>query len=292
MEWKVSAEDAGNKLITFLVQRIGSQYSARAIKKAIEKNQCIVNNHTERFASSILAKGDRVVLSLSSLDHIPSSEQMEKKRVLYEDEDLLIYNKPAGLTSDLQGILTCLHPYYPQLKLIHRLDRDTSGILLCAKNAFTLEHMIQQFRELRVKKSYIALVDGVPAHKQGTIKNHLGKKHTYSGQAIWGSVKAEAGSYAETEWRVIKKGQEASVVECHPKTGRTHQLRVHLSDLGHPILGDFQYGKHFICPYRPMRHLLHANKIAFNHPRTGLLLKIQAQLPDDILTAQQVLGLV
>ncbi len=288
-EWIVLPEDSGIKLITFLTRHLGDQYSARALKRAIEQNCCQVNERTERFASVTVYRNDYIQLSL---ENFTASEihSFEEFRLLYEDDDLLIYNKPAGINSDEKGILHVLKAYAPHLELIHRLDRDTTGVLLFAKKNLVFEKMVELFRQQQVKKSYIAIVDGLLTKKGGTIENFLGKKHVYQGQTIWGPVSnPEKGLQAYTDWVQIKTGRQATLVHCFPKTGRTHQLRVHMAGLGHPILGDFQYGKQFKCPYHPPRYLLHAYRVVFKHPETGKTIDVQAAIPEDFLKAERKL---
>lgn len=292
MEWKVPLEEAGQKLISFLSHRLGESYSARSIKRAIEKNGCRINGKIERFASTLIRVGDHIFLDIEQAA-TAASFHFDSSHILYEDEDLFIYNKPAGVNSDPLGVVKLLQPYRPALFLIHRLDRDTTGVLLLAKKASVVKLMIDQFRELAIHKRYLAIVDGRLAKDHGTIRNYLGKKHSYTGQAIWGAVAAEKGQYAETEWHLIKQGKEAALIECFPKTGRTHQLRVHLAEMGHPILGDFHYSRAFHCSYKVPRYLLHASDIAFHHPKSQKLLKVHAPLPEDFVRTQKaLLGLV
>lgn len=290
-EWIVPAEDAGKKLITFLTERLGDHYSARSLKRILESNQCQMNGRIERFASSIIAKGDHIQLQLKDLPttHSPLSSAIDTSRILYEDSDLLIYNKPSGITSDEQGILKILRSYSPHVQLIHRLDRDTTGVLLLAKNKNTFDKMVQEFKELNVKKSYIAIVDGILKKDEGEIDNYLGKKHVYAGQTIWGAVNPDRGLHALTDWMKVKEGKQATLIYCFPKTGRTHQIRVHLAGIGHPILGDVQYCKKFLCSYQPSRYLLHSYRTTFDHPQTGKEIEIQAPPPEDFNKAQRML---
>lgn len=284
------AEAAGKKLVTFLADQFARQYPARQLKQAIEQNRCRVNGRVERFASFVLGAGDRISLDLSGFGGKEAlSWVMEKERILFEDHAILAYNKPSGISCDAEEVKKV-----SGLTLLHRLDRETTGVLLFAKDLLAAEALLLQFKKHEVEKTYFAIVDGVlPAGKGGIIDNALEKKKAYQGQALWGEVEKGQGKglYAYTEWRCVKAGKEASLVECFPKTGRTHQLRVHLAGMGHPILGDFQYGKRFRCAYRPGRHLLHAWEVRFNHPATGKLLRIQAPLPDDFVSAQKSLAL-
>jgi RluA family pseudouridine synthase len=289
LKWIVLPEESGSKLIAFLTQRLGERYSSRFLKRVIEHNRCQINERTERFASTILGKGDYVTLDLTGFD-IPSNPlQFEPDRVLYEDQWLLIYNKPAGINSDEKGILSLLRYHDPKLQLIHRLDKETTGLLLLAKQDSTFKKMVQLFKEFKVHKRYMAIVDGVLSKDKGTIENYLGKKHHYAGQTIWGNVSQDKGLYACTDWIKKAEGKGASLLYCFPKTGRTHQIRVHLAGINHPLLGDFQYCKHFRCSYRPDRYLLHADEISFQHPEIGQLIQIQAPLPEDFLKAMKII---
>lgn len=288
LEWIVTSEESGYKLLFFLTQRLEGQYSARFLKRMIEHNGCQINGRVERFASSPLGKGDHVRLRI---EQTPSSAplSLELQRILYEDDTLLVYNKPAGINSDEKGILQLLESQSPHLSLVHRLDRETTGALICLKETSAFENLVQQFKQLEVYKTYQAIVDGLVTKPKGVVENYLGKKRAYTGQTLWGSVSTAQGLYACTEWKLLKAGQNASLVSCFPKTGRTHQIRVHMAEMGHPILGDFQYGKVFKCTYQPSRYLLHAESIQFHHPLTGKLLHITAPLPDDFKKAQQKL---
>jgi RluA family pseudouridine synthase len=288
LEWIVPSEESGSKLLSFLMQRLEGRYSARFLKRLIEHNGCQINNRTERFASTLLGKGDHVCLYLEHAA-VPPRVVVEPSRILFEDDALLVYNKPAGINSDEKGILQIWKSHLPHLRLIHRLDRDTTGVLLLAKKPEIYEELVDQFKQLQVHKRYLAIVDGILEQPKGEIENYLGKKRAYAGQTIWGAVSAARGLYACTKWERIKKGRMASLVACYPKTGRTHQIRVHLAEMGHPILGDFQYGKHFQCPYRPPRTLLHSEEIDFRHPLTGKELCLIAPVPDDFKMAQQEL---
>jgi len=287
-EWVVTAEESGWKLLSFLAHRFEEKYSARHLKKLIERNACEINGRTERFASAVLGKGDRIRLHL--VDSVVSSPQgVESSRILFEDDALLIYNKPSGVNCDEKGILQFWRSTLPSLQLVHRLDRDTTGVLLLTKQSVLFNRLVEQFKLLQVEKSYLTIVDGLMNQSEGRIENYLGKKRLFAGQTIWGEVAKTEGLYACTEWKRLKKGDGATLVACYPRTGRTHQIRVHMAEMGHPILGDFQYGKSFQCVYRPSRTLLHAEKIRFNHPVTGVELTISAPIPDDFKTAQRKL---
>lgn len=270
-KWEVAAEDSGTKLLAFLQNKIGSGYSARHIKRAIEQNLCQINGRTERFASAVLGKGDVVAFAIDKLE----AKTLFQLLPIYEDKRLLVINKPPGFSSESTELIQGVKKKYPAAELAHRLDKDTTGALLFGKNAKVRDELFEQFKQRRIHKDYLAIVDGVPTKVSGRIDNHLAKKQEYQGQAIWRA--ADKGLHAVTNWEVLKKGKDASLIHCQPETGRTHQLRVHLSEMGHPILGDFQYGKRFKNPYQPSRFMLHAWKLTVDDN------VIEAPLPHDFV---------
>lgn len=286
--WEVKKEESGIRLVAFIKQKLGDKYSSRLLKKAIEHNLCKVNNKTEHFASTVLGTGDLVSFQsekISTLHTSSSTSPLDVSRILYEDDDILAYDKPVGMTSDDPSLISFLLNRSKDIALIHRLDRDTTGVLLLAKTKTALEAMTILFRKRLVKKTYLAIVDGIPDKKSGSIDNTMGAIHRYQGQTLWGIVPKESGLQAVTMWKCEKSGKKASLIRAFPKTGRTHQIRVHLNSIGHPILGDTQYGKHFKCPYQPGRCLLHALEVSFPHPITQQILTIKSQLPSDFTTA-------
>lgn len=291
-EWTVEVSDAGGKLLTFLTQQLGTIYTSRHLKRAIENNRCLINGRTERFATTRLGAGDHIALLLDAPLPSHQIQKPEPARVLYEDDDLLIYDKPSGLNSDEKGILKILKEDHPTVQLVHRLDRDTTGVLLLAKNQESYQNLLEQFKKAQIRKCYRTIVDGILQAKEGVIDNYLDRKKAYAGQTIWGSVK-NGGLHAMTEWKRLSNGKDAALLLCFPKTGRTHQIRVHMAEMGHPILGDFQYGKRFRCAYRPQRYLLHAQETTFIHPRTRKLFTVESPLPEDFITAQnQLFGII
>lgn len=277
-EWIVSTEESGNKLLTFILQRSSNGYSARFLKRIIEQNGCQVNGRVERFASALVGRGDHIRLFLN-LPSSRSAQVFQPARLLYEDEALLIYNKPAGINSDEKGILSLLAAYAPSLHLVHRLDRETTGVLVCAKQSAAAASLEEQFKQRLVQKCYRAIVDGQLLEPEGVIENFLGKKSAYAGQTLWQVM--PKGLYAYTEWCLLKSGDLASLVQCFPKTGRTHQLRVHLAHLGHPIVGDVQYGTRLQSAVHSSRYFLHAERLSFHHPFTHRQLCLEAPLPED-----------
>lgn len=283
--------ETGSTLLAFLKSKFGTTYSARQLKRAIEENLCQVNGRTERFASYPLGSGDSVTIAIDNLSNTSKLPSFDLDRILFEDDAILIYNKPPGTPSDNPELLSTLQRDLPYLALAHRLDRDTTGALLFAKSPKVLKQIESAFKKRLINKQYLALVDGAPRQMSGTIDNFLGEKRRYQGQTLWGEVSKELGQHAITAWECLHKGKDASLVQCTPLTGRTHQIRVHLSGIGHPILGDFQYGRQFRCAFKPKRILLHAYAISFMHPVTGQEFNIQAPLPEDFRVAiEELIG--
>lgn len=286
-EYIVDAKESGQKLLAFISARLrdeGEIRSSRFIKKIIENHSCRINGRPESFATTPVETGDRIQVRVPEVD-VCLSGKFDPKRILYEDEFLFVYDKPQGVTCDEKGILSHLKSYRSESILVHRLDRDTTGALIVAKNRSVFDALVDMFKRFSVKKRYLAIVDGIVVKHKGTIENALGKIRPYAGQTIWGSVDKSKGLYACTHWERLKTGISSSLLACYPVTGRTHQIRVHLSEAGHPILGDVQYAKQFKCPYTPSRYLLHAEEISFVHPENGHFLKIPAPLPEDFKDA-------
>lgn len=270
--FKISREEIGLKLQTFLQKKL--ELSGKMIKKLIDAGNCRVNGSIQSISSYNLKPGDHVSLELKE---IPKAGSFSMK-ILYEDPDLYICNKPSGLVTHIDDV----QPLFNQkIFLVHRLDKETSGVIVIAKNQKMQKMMEQLFRKREVVKTYVALVKGSVQKSEGMIENRLIKKKETHGQSFYGSTMSSEGDLAITYWKCIKKGKNGSLLQCVPKTGRTHQIRVHLSEMGHPILGDTQYGPHVTFPLGVNRVLLHSYKIAFIHPITNQKVSITAPIPKE-----------
>jgi RluA family pseudouridine synthase len=278
--WKVTDKEGGMTLLAFLREKFGpsSPFSVKALKRAIDGKWCTLNGKVEVFSSHRLKTGDRVKLDLAGLN--PPQLQTGLP-ILYEDEDLLICNKPVGLVAEDPAFNAKLPQYQGRLSLVHRLDKETSGVIILAKNSSAKKAMIGLFFQREIHKMYMALVDGQIKGSKGRIDRDIGKKKAYQGTTIYQVVDKGKGESALTFWQCIRKNKMFSTLLCEPITGRTHQLRVHLSSIGHPILGDLTYGLHFRCPLTFKRHLLHAYSIAFTHPISKKEIKVIAPIPLD-----------
>ena len=259
-------QESGMRLLAFVRKHCEGNSSVKGLKRAIEGKGCKINGRVETFSTRILKAGDVVQLE------VVKSEKRASLVFLYEDQDLIVCDKPAGLVCDQKN--------FPA-KLVHRLDKETSGVLILAKREEIYQKMVELFSEKKVKKHYLALVDGEVRKKEGRIQNRLSKKHSYQGQTIYAS--SVKGEEAITLWTCLGTHAGVSLILCEPITGRTHQLRVHMKEMGHPILGDHQYGTHFKSKLSPKRHLLHATKISFPHPKGEGIVEVLSPLPGDFL---------
>jgi tRNA pseudouridine32 synthase/23S rRNA pseudouridine746 synthase len=201
--------------------------------------------------------------------------------VLHEDAEVLLVDKPAGLLS-VPGkgphLADCLiarvQAAFPDALLVHRLDRDTSGVMIFALTRHAQRHLGLQFEKRMTRKTYVARVWGVPGEKTGTVDLPLIVDWPNRPRQM---VCHETGKAAQTEWRVIKDEGETARVRLYPKTGRSHQLRVHMLSLGHPILGDPFYATGAALEYP--RLMLHSEELRFKHPQGGRSIKIRAAAP-------------
>lgn len=197
-------------------------------------------------------------------------------QAIYEDNDLVALNKPAGVNFD--WILA----ERPELLVVHRLDKDTSGVILFAKNEKAQEYMRDLFKTRRIQKSYKALVIGKMKNDSGIIDLAIGRsKRTPLKRVAIGERRGKIRD-ALTEYKVIKRFEDYTFVEAFPKTGRTHQIRSHFAAINYPIVCDGLYsGKRFICPADLKRQFLHSSTIEFSLPSGGEI-KLEAELPADL----------
>ncbi len=221
-------------------------------------------------------------------------------RIIYEDEQLIVVDKPAGLSvlpdgweKDSEYLVKLLEEQYgnpstgsgPRIFIVHRLDKITSGVMVFARDAETHRALNIQFENHDAQKTYHAIVEGNPKWDEKVAKHPLradvGKKHRTA-------VDDKNGKPSETRFRVIKRNQESALVEAKPLTGRTHQIRVHAYALGHPLVEDFLYGARDMYGFgRPM---LHAQTLSFIHPATNERVKFSAPHPADFDEALKNLG--
>ncbi|MBB5697563.1 RluA family pseudouridine synthase [Sphingomonas yantingensis] len=222
--------------------------------------------------------------------------------IAYEDEHLIVVDKPAGLVvhpaaGNLDGTMVnaLLHHCAGQLSgiggvarpgIVHRIDKDTSGLIVAAKHDRAHEGLARQFKAHSIDRRYLAIVAGRPLTGSGRVEARLGRSS--ADRKKMAVVGGEAGRHAITHWRLLDPLREAALVECRLETGRTHQVRVHMASIGHPLLGDPVYGRSKAV-HRPIletlgfrRQALHATRLGFIHPVTGHALSFDSAMPDDM----------
>ena len=266
-------------------------FSRARWQKALTSGLVQINGTVAR-ASDTVRAGDKIEARLPPAAAVPAHVTPEDipLDILYEDDHLMCLNKPPGLVvhpavGHWQGTLVnaVLHHCGPVTAggdplrpgIIHRLDKDTSGCILVAKTEQALTALARQFADRTAQKTYLAVVRGLPRTSAGSVNGAI-ERHPVHRQRMTVS-RGPGARAAETAWRVLNSDGKLSLLECRPKTGRTHQIRVHLKHLGHPIAGDRTYGGGADYP----RQLLHAWKIAVTHPVTGVLMEFTAPLPAD-----------
>ncbi len=201
--------------------------------------------------------------------------------ILHEDAEVLLVDKPSGLLS-VPGkgpnladcLITRVQAAFPDALLVHRLDRDTSGVMIFALTPYAQRHLGLQFEKRMTRKTYVARVWGVPEEKSGTVDLPLIVDWPNRPRQM---VCHETGKPAQTDWKVIKNDGKTARVKLFPKTGRSHQLRVHMLAIGHPILGDPFYATGEALAYP--RLMLHSEELRFNHPQGGRSVKVRSKAP-------------
>lgn len=297
--WSFVSDQAGVRLDVFLTERL-KDLSRGFIRRAIEEGCVSVNGGVSKPPGYRMRLGDRVeVVFKPPAWGAPGDFE---RRVLHEDQDLLVLDKPAGIlmhpmgTSwlkspgaalaegepNLVGILLLARPDIgssgvPRAGLVHRLDRQTSGVLIVAKTVQAHQAMTEAFRDREVRKLYRAIVAGrvVEDHSEvsAPVSRQRGRKRPSA--HAWGRE-------SQTSFRVVERGPRATLLEASPLTGRTHQIRIHLALSGHPVLGDPDHAGSPGPPFpRPGRMMLHASKVEFRHPRSGRRVAFESPVPSD-----------
>jgi len=293
LKFVVPKEHARMRLDLFLVKSL-PEFSRSRIQQLIREGFVRLSGATTRPHQSVRT-GDKIEVTEPPPEKIQTEPEAIPLTILYEDDDLIVINKASGMTvhpgaghrehtlvsallhhcSTLSGIGGKERP-----GIVHRLDKETSGCLVAAKNDVAHRELSEQFAARTVEKIYLALVAGKLRKETGIIENKIGR-HPVHRQRM--SVSSPRGRSAITEYRVLRSNEQASLVECKLHTGRTHQIRVHLHHLGHPVLGDKIYAPRFAKDFG--RQMLHAWKLGFHHPRTGEWKSFEAALADDFQRA-------
>lgn len=298
-EFNVTSADARTRLDLYLA-KTAPEFSRSRIQALIRQGHITVNGAARR-ARDMVRAGDRIALVEPPTEAINVAPEKIALSVLFEDADLIVINKPAGISvhpgagrktgtlvnallshcKDLSGIGGKERP-----GIVHRLDKETSGCLVAAKNDFAHIDLARQFASGTVHKIYLALVAGNLRRASGSIVAPITRHRVHRKKM---AIAREGGRMARTDFKLLRTGREASLLQCRLHSGRTHQIRVHLQHLGYPILGDAVYGGRRAGQFS--RQMLHAWKIGFDHPRGKRRMDFEAPLPEDFAKAiSEVIG--
>jgi 23S rRNA pseudouridine1911/1915/1917 synthase len=295
---ELTADRAGERLDVFLARRVGDLSRSHA-RRLIDEGLVTVEGGRQR-PSHHLASGARVAATLPSDEGAKPAAELIPLTVIYQDEDVIVVDKPAGLTvhpapghprGTLVNALLAIAPELAEARdtmrpgIVHRLDKDTSGLLVVARSERARSSLINQLKGREVHKTYLALVQGLPQPPEGTIEAPIGR-HPRNRKKM---AVVDGGREAETKYRVREVLDSPSadrrsfaLLEVEPMTGRTHQVRVHLAAIGHPIVGDGIYGRRSSLVGR---QFLHAWRLAFELPSGGRLVEFESPLPADLRAA-------
>jgi 23S rRNA pseudouridine1911/1915/1917 synthase len=296
--WHIQPEHVGQRLDRYLVL-VMDNLSRTAVQQLITDGSVLINGHASKPGYVLRVEDEVQVLRATPL--APPKEvkaQVLPLNIAYEDDDLLIVNKAAGMVVHPapghydDTLVNALLARYPALQeslvveedirpgIVHRLDRDTSGLLIVAKNAHTQAAMVEQMQRHEVVKRYLALVEGIVALDQGSIDAPIGRNPRHRQQMAITSVDSRE---ARTHFRVQQRYARHTLLLLQLETGRTHQIRVHLQAIGHPVSGDTVYGARSLPRGITLkRQFLHAYQLSFIHPTSGEKMEFEAPLPADL----------
>jgi 23S rRNA pseudouridine1911/1915/1917 synthase len=306
---KLSADpaDAGTRLDRFVAAQC-PELSRTRVQELIEAGQVHLDGKVATKGSVCLRGGEKISIAITERPPMVARAEALPLEVLYEDEDVIAINKPAGMTvhagaGTVSGTLVNAllgrglglskgsDPLRPGI--VHRLDKETSGVILVAKNDAAHAKLGEAFQQRAVEKTYLALVQGMLKEKTGRIDLAIGRDSIHrtrmaaAGKSGRGAPPANP-RHARTDWRVLATIDNTTFLEVQPHTGRTHQIRVHFSALKHPVVGDTLYGAaaQLLVQKRALpglpRHFLHATRLGFPQPRTGAWIEVRAPLPGEL----------
>ena len=289
-EVEVIGSCEGLRIDKFLAEEF-PEMSRSYIQKLIKDEQVTVNGKIVK-ANYKLSEADEVILNQPELKEPDILAEDIPLDILYEDKDLLIVNKPKGMVvhpsaghysgtlvnalmyhckDDLSGINGVMRP-----GIVHRIDMDTTGSLLVCKNDFTHNDIAEQLKVHSIRRVYHAIVHGVIKEDEGTVDAPIGR-HPIDRKKM--SINHKNGKEAITHYKVIKRFRDYTYIQCQLETGRTHQIRVHMASLKHPLVGDVVYGP-AKCPFKLQGQSLHAKTIGIIHPRSKEYIEAEAPLPE------------
>ena len=283
-------ENQQMRLDKYLAEQFPEQ-TRSYLQKLIKEGQVLVNGKTVKSGYQ-LSKGDEVSVTIPEPKELDVEPQKMELDIVYEDEDVILINKPKGMvvhpapghTTDtlvngllyhckdnLSGINGVARP-----GIVHRIDRDTTGILIVCKNDMSHNSIAAQLKEHSINRRYRALVHGNLKEDTGTVEGPIGR-HPVDRKKM--AINERNGKPAVTHYTVLERFGNYTLIECKLETGRTHQIRVHMTSIGHPLVGDEVYGP-AKCPFKLQGQCLHAMVLGFVHPRTGEYMEFSADLPE------------
>ncbi|MCD5535708.1 RluA family pseudouridine synthase [Lactobacillus delbrueckii subsp. bulgaricus] len=286
-EYELTAEESGQRLDKYLAGEM-TDLSRSRIKELVQAGEVLVNGKKSKVSYKV-QKGDLIQVTVLPLEPLKLEVENIPLDIVYEDEDVIVVNKPQGMvvhpaaghpshtlvnallyhTRDLADSPEGFRP-----GIVHRIDKDTSGLLMVAKNAAARESLEKQLAAKSNKRQYLAIVHGNFAEEEGTIDAPIGRNPKDRKQM----AVVEKGKSAVTHFKVLEQYQGYSLVECQLETGRTHQIRVHMAYIGHPLAGDPLYGPRKTLPGHGQ--FLHAKTLGFEQPSTGEWLEFSVQPPE------------
>lgn len=281
---------SGQRIDKFLSDFLDGQ-SRSYLQKLVKEGRVFIQGKSVK-ANYRIAEGEEIRLEIPELeepDILPENIPLD---IIYEDDDLLVVNKPKGMVvhpsaghysgtlvnallyhcaGNLSGINGVLRP-----GIVHRIDMDTTGSLVVCKNDFSHNSLAEQLKIHSISRRYRAIVHGVLKEDEGTVEAPIGR-HPVDRKKM--AVNYKNGKEAVTHYRVLEHFRQYTYIECRLETGRTHQIRVHMASIGYPLLGDAVYGPSR-CPFKLQGQTLHAQVLGFLHPRTGAYMEFEAPLPE------------
>ncbi len=290
----IKISEVGQRFDKFIAQN-WPELSRAYLQKQIRQGKVLIKDQVKK-PSYILKENDKIEAQISPLPEISlEPDPSIKLNIAYEDNDVIVVDKPAGLAAHPSAtqkngtLVNALLAHYPLLKdigddllrpgLVHRLDKDTSGLMIVAKNNQAFEFLKNRFKNREVQKKYLALVIGRPKKSSGEIKTFISRSKSDPTKQ---KVSISNGKEAITLYRTLKKFRDLTLLEAIPKTGRMHQIRVQFAWLGNPVAGDKKYGsKKLPCPNSLKRQFLHASYLKIKLPQ-GKIKKFCAPLPPDL----------
>lgn len=287
LDYTISAREAGMTIKDFLKEQGYSRQNVVELKKMSES---ILIDGKWEYVTYRLQEGNLLQIHIMEMENSEKIVPVELSfPILYEDEDILVINKPADMPThpslhNYENTLANAAAFYFKQKneafcfrCINRLDRDTTGLTILAKHMVSCSILQEDMLKRRIKREYLAIVDGVVVKDEGTIDVPIGRKE---GSTIERMVDYENGERAITHYKVLERKGNITLVSLRLETGRTHQIRVHMSSIGHPLIGDFLY---YPEDGRMKRQALHAWHLSFTHPITKEAMSFEAPIPEDMM---------